>query len=176
MARSKKTQEAIDSALSINVSDGQVGLGVDLVEIDRMREILARTRSFTSRYFTEDERAYCDSKADPAPHYAARFAAKEAVVKALGCGFTRGISPKDVEVVSTKGGKPEIALYGEASVVADEIGAKDIPISLSHTKQDAIACAIAITESSKIAAEKRKDPMAELARQFKDARMMLDEV
>lgn len=176
MARSKKTQAAIDGALSLNVAEGQVGLGVDLVEIDRMRTILGRTASFRERYFTEGERDYCDSKTDPAPHYAARFAAKEAVVKALGCGFSRGISPKDVEVVSSKGGKPEALLHGEAQVVADEIGAKDIPISLSHTRKDAIACAIAITESSQIAAEKRKDPMEELTRQFKDARSMLDEI
>ena len=176
MARSKKSQEAIDDALSLSVAQGQVGLGVDLVEIDRMRKIISRTHSFTKKYFTEDEREYCGSKADPATHFAARFAAKEAVVKALGCGFTRGIKPHDIEVVSAKTGKPEVELSGEAQVVADEIGVKDIPISISHTRTDAIACAIAITESSQIASEKRKDPMEELTRQFKDARSMLDEL
>lgn len=176
MARSKKTQEAIDDALSLSVAQGQVGLGVDLVEIGRMRTIIARTRTFRSKYFTEDEREYCESKADPVTHYAARFAAKEAVVKALGCGFTRGIRPHDIEVVSTKSGKPEVALSGEALLAAKENGVKEIPISISHTRTDAIACAIAITESSVFAAEKRKDPMEELTRQFKDARSMLDEL
>lgn len=176
MVRSKKTQEAIDDALSLSVAQGQVGLGVDLVDIDRMRTIIARTPSFRSKHFTEGEREYCESKADPATHYAARFAAKEAVVKALGCGFTRGIRPHDIEVVSAKSGKPDVALSGVALEVAREIGAKEIPISISHTRTDAIACAIAITESSQIAAEKRKDPMEELTRRFKDARSMLDEL
>lgn len=176
MARSKRSQEVIDGALSLSVAEGQVGLGVDLVEIDRMRTILNRTPTFESRYFTSDERAYCNGKADPATHYAARFAAKEAVVKALGCGFTGGVVPKDIEVASGKGGRPEVVLSGQAALMAERIGAKDIPISLSHTRKDAIACAIAITESSRIAAQKRKDPMEELARQFKDARAMLDEL
>lgn len=176
MARSKRTQAAIDGALSLDVAQDQVGLGVDLVEIDRMRVILGRTSSFASRFFTEGERDFCEGKADPVIHYAARFAAKEAVVKALGCGFTRGVSPKDIEVVNAKSGKPEVVLHGEALIVSEEIGVNEIPLSISHTKKDAIACAIAITKGSQIASEKRKDPMAELAQQFKDARSMLDEM
>ena len=176
VARSKKTQAAIDGALSLDVAQDQVGLGVDLVEIDRMRAILNRTASFSGRYFTEAEREYCNSKTDPTPHYAARFAAKEAVVKSLGCGFSQGVRPVDIEIESGKGGRPEVVLHGAALDAAARIGAKEIPISLSQTRKDAIACAIAITHNSQIASEKRKDPMEELTRQFKDARSMLDEL
>ena len=98
MARSKKAQAAIDDALSISQAQSSVGLGVDLVEVDRMERILARTPSFKAKVFSEGERVYCDRQKRPAMHYAARFAAKEAVVKALGCGFTDGVSVRDVEV------------------------------------------------------------------------------
>ncbi|MCD8315885.1 MAG: holo-ACP synthase, partial [Eggerthellaceae bacterium] len=85
MPRSKKTQQAIDEALRIDPDKPPVGLGVDIVEIDRIRKILKRSPAFKN-IFSENERKYCDSMTDPAPHYACRFAAKEAVVKALGCG------------------------------------------------------------------------------------------
>ena len=77
--------------------EGQVGLGVDIVEIARMRRILERTPRFRERVFSEEERAYCDATANPETHYATRFAAKEAVVKALGTGFSRGIGVRAAE-------------------------------------------------------------------------------
>lgn len=176
MAISKKTQAAIDGALSLDAPDGQVGLGVDIVEIDRMRAILARTPSFAEKVFSDQERAYCDGQADPAKHYAARFAAKEASLKALGTGFSEGIGVRDVEVVRNAKGRPEVVLHGQAVRVAQELGVDEMPLSLSHTATEAVACAIAITAGSRIAAKKRIDPTEELTRQFKEARAMLDEL
>ena len=176
MALRKKTQEAIDSALSANVVKGQVGLGVDLVEIDRMRAVLERTPGFAARYFSEDERAYCDKHADRAARYAARFAAKEAVVKALGLGFSRGISVRDVEVVREEGGRPRAVLSGRAQEVAREMGVTEVPVSLSHTATDAIACAMALTADAARKQEPKLSPDEELAQQFKGARAMLDDL
>lgn len=174
MAISKKAQQAIDGALSLDAPAEQVGLGVDIVEIPRMRKILERTPAFAERAFSADERAYCDAAADPAKHYAARFAAKEAALKALGTGFSDGIGVRDVEVRRTSKGRPSLALHGRAGEVAREMGVVDMPLSLSHTASEAVACAIAITEGSQAAARKRVDPTEELTRQFKEARSMLD--
>lgn len=174
MARSKKAQAAIDDALSISAPTDQVGLGVDLVEVGRMRRVLSRTPRFASRVFTEGERAYCEGRADPAMHYAARFAAKEAAVKALGTGFSEGIGFRDVEVANNAKGRPLLLLHGRAEEAASRMGVTDMPLSMSHTASDAVACVIAITEGSTAAAKKRVDPAAELARQFKETRGMLD--
>ena len=176
MARSKKAQAAIDSALETPMPTDQVGLGVDIVSIERMRKILKRTPSFSRRVFSEAERAYCDAKAQPEVHYATRFAAKEAVVKALGTGFSEGIGVRDIEVRRTSKGRPYVVLIGRARQVARDQGVDEIPISLSFTHTDAVACAMAITADSLAAAKKRVDPMEELARQFKDARAMLDDL
>ena len=154
----------------------QVGLGVDIVEIARMKAILARSPKFAEKVFSEDERAYCDKASSPEAHYATRFAAKEAVLKALGTGFSRGIRPRDIEVRRTAKGRPYAVLRGRAKEVAAELGVRELPISLSYTHAEAVACAMAITEDSVRAAEERVDPMAELAQQFKDARAMLDDI
>ena len=156
-------------------AEGQVGLGVDIVEIARVRRILERTPSFRERVFSEEERAYCDATANPEVHYATRFAAKEAVVKALGTGFTRGIGVRDIEVRRNAKGRPSVVLSGRAKEVAAEQGVRELPLSLSFTHTDAVACAMAITEDSLRAAE-RVDPMEELSRQFKEARSLLDEM
>ena len=156
--------------------DGSVGLGIDIVEIERMEGILERMPSFTERVFSPDERAYCDGTASPATHYALRFAAKEAVVKALGTGFSEGIWVHDIEVERNKKGRPVAKLSGRALEVAKEQGVRDLSLSLSYTRTDAVACALAVTESSVRASEKRKDPMEELARQFKETRKMLDDL
>ena len=153
-----------------------VGLGVDVVEIARMEALLERSPSFKTRVFTEAECTYCDSKSNPAAHYATRWAAREAVVKALGTGFSDGIGVRDVEVGRTNAGKPVALLSGRAAEVASELGVRDLSISLSYTHEQAVACAMAITEASVRATEKRIDPMEELARQFKETRGMLDEL
>ena len=156
--------------------DGAVGLGVDIVDIARMRRILERTPSFARKVYSDEERAYCLDKATPEVHFATRFAAKEAVVKALGTGFSGGIGVRDIEVRRTSKGRPYVVLSGRAKEVARELGVRELPISLSYTHTEAVACAMAITEASVRAAEERVNPMAELARQFKEARGMLDEL
>ncbi|WP_165054396.1 MULTISPECIES: holo-ACP synthase [unclassified Adlercreutzia] len=176
MARSKKAQKTVDGVLGMQGVEGQVGLGVDIVEIERVRRILARTPSFARRVFSETEQAYCDGKADPAVHYATRFAAKEAVVKALGTGFAEGVGVCDIEVRRTSKGRPYVVLTGRAREVAREQGVREIPLSLSFTHAEAVACAMAITEDAVSAAKKRVDPMEELAAQFKEARALLDDL
>lgn len=155
---------------------GQVGLGVDIVEIARMKAILARTSSFARKVFSDDERAYCERTASPEAHFATRFAAKEAVLKALGTGFSGGIGPRDVEVRRNAKGRPYVVLHGEAKRVAAELGVRELPLSLSYTHDEAVACALAITDSSVRASEERKDPVRELTRRFKEARGMLDDL
>lgn len=168
------TSDGLDVADSFE--DEKVGLGVDIVEIERMRKILARMPSFAEKTFSEAEREYCDSKAAPEVHYATRFAAKEAVLKALGTGFSDGIWTRDIEVRRTSKGRPYVVLTGRAREVAREKGVREIPISLSFTHDEAVACAMAITEDAANAAKKRVDPMEDLAKQFKDARAMLDDL
>ena len=90
------------------------GIGVDIVEIARMERALKRTPSFRTRLFTAEARAYCDSSARPAEHYAARFAAREAVLKALGTGFSEGIGYSDVSVTRDANGRPRALLQGRA--------------------------------------------------------------
>ena len=154
-----------------------VGLGVDIVEIARMRRVMERTPSFATKVFTEVERAYCESKANPTTHYAARFAAKEAVCKALGTGIlVDGMRMTDVEVVRDSRGKPTVALHGQAAARAKDQGVLDIPLSLTYTHSVAVANAVAITEASQVERERRRDVKAELAQQFKEMRGMLDDL
>ena len=153
----------------------QVGLGVDIVEIERMRAILARTPRFRTRVFSEAERAYCDATALPEVHYATRFAAKEAVVKALGTGFSAGIDVRDVEVRRGSKGRPYVVLTGRALQIAREQGVRELPLSLSYTHTEAVACALAITDDSRAQAG-RVDAAGRLAAQFKEARALLDEL
>ncbi len=172
----RRDSAQVPASAAFEAIDGQVGLGVDIVEIARMKRILGRTPSFRERVFSEDERAYCDAMANPEVHYATRFAAKEAVVKALGTGFSRGIGVRDIEVCRNAKGRPYVKLSGRAKEIADEQGVRELPLSLSFTHTDAVACAMAITEDSVRAAEERVNPMEELAKQFKEARKMLDEM
>jgi holo-[acyl-carrier protein] synthase len=116
-----------------------VGVGVDVVEIDRFAASLARRPRLAERCFTPDESAYCASRAYPPQHYAARFAAKEAVGKALGIGMTRW---REVEVVRGRGA-PTIRLHGRYAARADELGVSRIHISLTHGRDSAIAYAVA---------------------------------
>ena len=168
--------EALDESARQAFLEGSVGLGVDIVEVERMKRILERTPSFKWKVFSQAEQDYCDSSANPATHYALRFAAKEAVVKALGTGFSDGIWINDIEVIRAKGGRPTVKLQGRALEVAQQRGVRDISISLSYTHTDAVACALAVTESSLRAVQKHKDPMEELAKKFKETRGILDEL
>ncbi|MBE2286862.1 MAG: holo-ACP synthase [Prosthecobacter sp.] len=114
------------------------GIGIDLVEVSRIREMLEKHgRRFTERTFTPDEIAYCSACADPAMHYAARFAAKEAVAKALGTGlWAEGVIWTDIEVVRDPNGRPSIRLHGAARQHA---GSGTCLVSLTHTRELAMA-------------------------------------
>ena len=148
--------------------------GIDLIEVERFRSQKPGIRErFLARVYTEAELDYC---AGNDQHLAGRFAAKEAVVKALGTGFADGIWVNDIEVVRAKNGKPSVALSGRALEVAREQGVKSISISLSYTHIEAVACAMAITSDSLKAMERRVDPMRQLAQQFKEARALLDDL
>ncbi|MDO9175428.1 MAG: holo-ACP synthase [Actinomycetota bacterium] len=152
-----------------------VGLGVDIVEIDRMKQALARRPRLKERLFSESERAYCDKRSKPEVHYALRFAAKEAVLKALGTGFS-GMRFTDVEVVREQNGRPTPKLAGRAAEHAAELGVVEMHLSLSFTHSTAVASAVAITEEGRPRKDERPDPKAELAASFKQARALLDTI
>ncbi len=152
------------------------GLGVDIVEIDRMREALKRRPRMKERLFSEEEREYCDKRNKPEIHYAMRFAAKEAVLKALGTGFS-GMRFRDVEVVRDERGRPIPKLSGKAAEVAEAAGVVEMHLSLSYTHTNAVASAVAITEQMRPQKPVEPEtPEQRLAASFKDARSLLDDV
>jgi len=121
------------------------GLGIDLVEVDRISSLMERTgETFKNRVFTPDEIAYCDSNANPAIHYAARWAAKEAVAKAIGTGFTEGVSWIEITVTRQANGAPGIHLIGKTAIIARERGIHRWLLALTHTQTTAAASAIAL--------------------------------
>ena len=152
------------------------GIGVDMVEIARMEKVLERRPNFVKRVFTKAERSYCDRLARPAQHYAARFAAREAVLKALGTGFSRGIGVADVSVVRNEAGQPQVRLTGRAAEIAAEQGVREVALSLSYTHDVAVANAVAVTDDVRPKPEERPDPKAELRKSFREARSLIDEL
>ena len=117
-----------------------VGTGLDIAEVHRIGQAMERFGArFLHRVFTEGERRYCDSKANRVERYAARFAAKEAAMKALGTGWSRGVRWRDIEVCRQPGGRPTISFHGKAAEVASKLGAVHVALSLSHTVEQAIA-------------------------------------
>jgi holo-[acyl-carrier protein] synthase len=117
-----------------------VSIGIDIIEVARIREVLLRTPRFGERVFTEAERKYCDSRgAVSAQHYAARFAAKEAALKALQTGWRGGISWQDVEVSARESGAPYLIFTGQVSEEFKKFGATATHLSISHTSEHAIA-------------------------------------
>jgi holo-[acyl-carrier protein] synthase len=117
-----------------------VSIGIDIIEVARIREVLLRTPRFLERVYTERERAYCDSRGVvSAQHYAARFAAKEAALKALQTGWRGGISWQDVEVSARESGAPYLIFTGQVLEVFEKFGATQTHLSMSHTTQHAIA-------------------------------------
>ena len=132
-ARKEETVRAVEDAAAVSLPiDGAVGLGVDIVEIARMKKILERTPSFARKVFSCEECCYCEDTAAPEVHFATRFAAKEAVVKALGTGFTRGIGVRDIEVKRSSKGRPYVVLSGRAKQVAKELGVRILMPSRVH--------------------------------------------
>ncbi|MGH3022147.1 MAG: holo-ACP synthase [Gaiellaceae bacterium] len=117
-------------------------VGLDVIEIERVREALERYPRFRERCFTEAERAYCDSRANPAQHYAARFAGKEAVGKALGFGVARAFAWKDVEIAGRP--KPSVTLSGKVEAWSQRVGAGALDLSMTHSRGIAAAvCVVA---------------------------------
>jgi holo-[acyl-carrier protein] synthase len=117
-----------------------VKVGVDLIEIERIRRALDRYPGFRERCFTEAERAYCDSRKNPAQSYAGRFAGKEAVGKALGFGVARAFAWHDVEIVGRP--KPAVQLHGRLAAWAERLGAGEIDLSMTHSRELASAVAV----------------------------------
>ncbi len=117
-----------------------VSIGIDIIEVYRIRETISRTPRFLERVYTESERAYCESKgAAAAQSYAARFAAKEAFLKALKTGWRGKITWHDVEIRSDADGVPSLKIEGEAQNILENLGANQIHLSLSHTTEHAVA-------------------------------------
>jgi holo-[acyl-carrier protein] synthase len=117
-----------------------VGTGIDIAEVARIRRSIERFGDrFVQRVYTPGEINYCESKANRAERYAARFAAKEAAMKALGTGWNHGVRWRDCEVMRLPGGRPTITFHGTAAEVAARLGVKNAALSLSHTAEQAIA-------------------------------------
>ncbi|PYX20510.1 MAG: holo-[acyl-carrier-protein] synthase [Acidobacteria bacterium] len=117
-----------------------VGTGIDIAEVPRIREAIERHgERFLKRIFTEGEIQYCESKANRVERYAARFAAKEAGMKAIGTGWNHGVRWRDIEVARKPGGRPTLVLHGKAAEFAAKLGATNIALSLTHTAEQAFA-------------------------------------
>jgi holo-[acyl-carrier protein] synthase len=119
-----------------------MSVGLDLIEIERIRSALERYPRFRDRCFTEAEQAYCDSRPNPAQSYAARFAGKEAVGKALGFGVARAFAWREVEIVGRP--KPSVRLSGKIAAWAERVGAGVIDLSMTHSRD--LASAVAVVE------------------------------
>jgi holo-[acyl-carrier protein] synthase len=120
-----------------------VGLGVDLCEIERMERALARHPTMRERVFTAEEQTYCDSRARAAESYAGRFAAREAVIKALG-GYV-GKRWQDISVTRAPTGAPAIRLQGNAKLRADLLGIDRVLVTFAHERAHAVAFAVAVS-------------------------------
>jgi holo-[acyl-carrier protein] synthase len=117
-----------------------VGLGVDITEVDRMEGAIARRgRAFLERLFTPAEIRYCEKHRNRAERFAGRFAAKEAAMKALGTGWARGVRWVDIEVVREPSGKPTLKLSGATRAIADQLGVKNIAVTITHDGNTALA-------------------------------------
>ncbi len=123
-----------------------IGVGVDVIEISRIEKVLTeRGEKFTSKMYTRTEVEYCTRDRASAAHFAGRFAAKEAAMKALGVGWGRNAGWLDVEVTNDERGKPLLGMSGSAARTADSLGVKRAHVSLSHSR--GTACAVVILES-----------------------------
>jgi len=121
------------------------GIGIDVVQISRMREVIARWEErFLRRVFTEGEIAYCRARRDPVPHFAARFAAKEAGLKALGTGLRLGIHWRELEVVRERGQAPTLVLSGRSREIGTSRGGRHMLLALTHDGDYALAQAMLV--------------------------------
>lgn len=118
------------------------GVGTDIIEVPRVEQKLARTDGLKKKLFTETETRYCESKHRPALHYAARFAAKEAFLKAMGTGWSGGHKFDEIEVVNDPLGKPELFVHGKVREFCAARGVTGMSVSLSHVKEMAAAVVV----------------------------------
>lgn len=121
------------------------GTGIDIIEVERIRNVLERDTGFRDKIFTPEEIRYCESKKNKYQHYAARFSAKEALMKAIGTGWRFGIRFADIEVFHNDLGQPQIRVSGKANEMLSNLSISKIHVSLSHLKE--LATAIVIIEN-----------------------------
>ena len=122
-----------------------LGTGIDIIDVDRIATRVGRDNGFRELVFSKDEMNYCDSKASRFEHYAARFAAKEAFLKAVGRGWDSGLSWNEIEVINEENGKPVMRISGQTQIMLAPMGIRWIHVSLSHLKT--MATAVVILES-----------------------------
>ena len=123
-----------------------LGLGTDIIEVERIKKMIAdHGDHFLTSVFTANEISHCQPRRAAAPHYAGRWAAKEAVMKVLGTGFTNEVGWKDIEVQVKPSGQPTIVLHGPTRAVAERLGIDQIMVSISHTEHYATATAIGLS-------------------------------
>src|ERR1700750_2238564 len=122
-----------------------IGTGIDIIEVERIALRVGRDNGFKELVFSKDEMNYCDAKASPFEHYAARFAAKEAFLKAVGRGWDSGLQWNEIEIVHEAKGKPSLRISGTTEKMLAPMGIRVIHLSLSHLKS--MATAIVILES-----------------------------
>ncbi len=126
--------------MHLKVLSHVLGVGIDLVEVRRIAAAIEKQGvAFLRRIYTDREREYCEGKANAAEHFAARFAAKEAVSKAFGTGIGEKMGFLDIEIVNQKSGAPRIVLLGKAKLLSEARGVTEVLVSLSHTEQMAVA-------------------------------------
>ena len=124
-----------------------IGIGTDITECLRIARMIERHGElFITRVYTDEEIRYCQSRKQATQHFTGRWSAKEAVLKALGTGWTRGISWRDVEILNEPGGKPVVVLRGGARSAAQELGITKMLVSISHCRTHATAYALAVGE------------------------------
>ncbi len=125
-----------------------IGIGTDITECLRVAKMIeSHGEQFIDRVYTPLEIRYCQHRKQLTEHYTGRWAAKEAVLKALGTGWVKGIRWRDVEVINLPGGKPTIELHGGAAEVAEKLGITQVQISISHCRTHATAFAVAVGEA-----------------------------
>ena len=117
-------------------------MGTDIIEVKRIERLLSKQERFKERIFTRGEIEYCEQKKNNVQNYAARFAVKEALLKAIGTGWREGVAFKEIEVKNNEKGKPELVLSGTAKTITEEMGVTNIQVSISHLKDLAIGVVI----------------------------------
>jgi holo-[acyl-carrier protein] synthase len=124
-----------------------LGIGTDITECLRIAQMIERHGElFVGRVYTPAEIEYCRSRKQATQHFAGRWAAKEAILKALGTGWRRGISWRDIEVINAPGGRPRATLFGGAADVAEQLGIACVLVSISHCRSHATAYAMALDD------------------------------